>query len=310
VATPIKRAGCVVLFGRSNMGKSTLLNAALDQPLAIVSRQPQTTRDRLLGVVRYGDAEIGFLDTPGMHQATTRLGREMNRVANSALAEADVVVFVTAIPKNPRPPLTPQATDLKLLSQVPADKPVVLVINKVDLLKDKALLLPLMAGYGAARELAAIVPISARAEDGVELVLAELEKLLPEGEARHGEDDVTDRPLRFFASEYVREAILGATKEEVPHAVAVTIDEYVDPPDGKGTTHIAATIHVEREGQKGILIGDGGSMLKRIGIAARARIEALVERQVHLKLWVRVSERWRDKLETIADFGLPTGGKS
>lgn len=309
MAKPIQRAGSVVLFGRSNVGKSTLLNAALGEPLAIVSKKPQTTRERLLGVVRYGGAEIAFLDTPGLHEPKTRLGHEMIRVARAALREADVVVFVTAIPKHPRAPLTPHRGDLELLTQIDASRPVVLVINKVDRLKDKGLLLPLMAAFAEARPVQAMVPISALTEDGVERVLAEIDKLLPEGEARYGADDITDRALRYFAAEYVREAILGATHEEVPHAAAVTIDEYLEPVGGQGSVRIAATIHVEREGQKGILVGEGGAMLKRIGIAARERIEELVGAKVNLRLWVKVSANWRDKPAALADFfGAPAAG--
>ena len=304
-ATGAGRAGTVALVGRSNVGKSTLLNAALALPLAIVSHKPQTTRDRLLGIVRHRGAEIGILDTPGLHRAETRLGKEMNRTARAATREADVVVFVTAVPRpDPKGP-KPHPADQKLMAEIAADVPVILAINKIDLLKDKRLLLPLMAAYAESHQLAAVVPISALREDGIALVLDEVVKLLPEGAARHGEDDLTDRPLRWFAAEYVREAILEATAQEVPHATAVTVDRFEEPIAGmEGVVEIAATIHVERDGQKRIVIGEGGQVLKRVGIAARMRIEELLERQVHLALWVRVTKDWRERPDQLADFGL------
>ena len=299
----ITRSGSVALLGRSNVGKSTLLNAALQLPLAIVSRKPQTTRVQLLGVVRHAGAEIGLLDTPGIHQADSRLGKEMNRVARIAARDADVVAFVACLPPRPKGALKPHPADLRLLQQLPDSTPVVLVINKVDLLRDKRPLLPLITAYCELREFAAVVPISALRADGITLVLDEVAKQLPEGRASYDEDTITDRPLRHFAAEYVREPILEATGQEVPHAVAITIDELIEP-TGKRAAHISATIHVERVGQKRIVIGHGGAMLKRIGIAARERIEALMGCKVNLKLWVRVTPKWREQMQQLSEFGL------
>ncbi|RLB61148.1 MAG: GTPase Era [Deltaproteobacteria bacterium] len=297
------RAGTVALIGRTNVGKSTLLNAALELPLAIVSRKPQTTRSRLLGVVQHAGAEVGLLDTPGLHRAKDRLGKEMNRTARAAAADADVVVFVVALPARAQGEIKPHGGDLQLLEQMPEDLPIVLVINKIDLLKDKSRLLPFIDAYAKHRELAAVVPISALRSDGISRVLDEVAKLLPAGERRHEEDEITDRPMRYFAAEYVREPILAATGQEVPHAVAVTVDEYSESPDG-GLVDISVTIHVERTGQKRIIIGDKGKVLKRVGISARQRIEQLLGRQVNLQLWVRVTEGWRDNPGKLADFGL------
>ena len=295
-----KRAGTVALVGRSNVGKSTLLNAALELPLAIVSRTPQTTRDRLLGIVRHGDAEIGLLDTPGLHHAKTHLGRAMNRAARTAAREADVLVMVVSVPTSGKAPsLEPHPEDVKLLRQLPNDRPIVLVINKIDRLRDKRTLLPLLDAYSRAHELAAIVPISALREDGVKRVLDEVSRLLPEQEPLHDPDAITDRPMRWFAAEYVRESILEATSQEVPHAVAVTIDVFVEE---ERVTVIEASIHVERDGQKAILIGERGQMLKRIGTRARSRIEELLGRQVQLALWVRVTKNWRERPELLADM--------
>jgi len=302
----VKRSGTVAIVGRSNVGKSTLLNAALAMPLAIVSRKPQTTRQNLLGVVRHAGAEIILLDTPGLHRAGSRLGKEMNRAARSAAKTADVVVFMTALPPKPRPGLSPHGGDLSLLKEIGDDRPVLLVINKVDLAKDKTILLPLIQQLSAERDFAAVVPVSAQRDDGVTLVLDEVAKLLPEGTAQFDEDTLTDRPLRWFVTEYIREPILTSTSQEVPHAIAVTVERYDDPPDG-GTVTIHATIHVERDGQKRIVIGNKGAVLKKIGIRARERIEELLDRKVNLQLFVRVTPGWRDKPGLLADFGLVAG---
>ena len=308
-----QRSGTVALIGRPNVGKSTLLNAALEQPLAIVSPTPQTTRDALLGVVHHGNAEIALLDTPGLHRPRTQLGRVMNEAARDAARRADVVLFVTDLPQRTEPkkveekprlrPLTPHPGDLSLLADLGTDAPVVLVVNKVDRVRDKAQMLPLLEALGKVRPFAAVVPISALREDGITRVLDEVAPLLPEGPFRYEKDEFTDRPTRFFAAEYVREQILRATKDEVPHAVAVTIDRFVEPSAQGRAVHIDATIHVERPGQKRILIGAAGEMMKRIGTAARQRIEELVGQQVVLKLWVRVTPDWRESVPRLEELG-------
>ncbi len=311
----------MALVGRPNVGKSTLLNAALATPLAIVSPTPQTTRDALLGVLRHNGAEIALIDTPGLHRPESELGRRMNRTARDTALSADVVVFVTDVPRTvgptkvtrdqgkdgkkppPRPRvLRPHPGDLTLLADIGKDTPTILVVNKVDRLKDKTTLLPLLEALGAVRDFAAIVPISARNDNGVDRVLDEIAKQCPEGPPRYSEDDLTDRPTRYFAAEYVREQILLATNEEVPHACAVVIDEYIEPV-GSGVVRVTASIHVERAGQKKILIGAGGEMMKRIGSNARARLEELAGVQVHLTLWVRVSPNWRDKPRDLDELG-------
>ncbi|MBI4703886.1 MAG: GTPase Era [Deltaproteobacteria bacterium] len=304
------RAGKVALIGRTNVGKSTLLNAALGLPLAIVSSQPQTTRHRLLGLVHHGRAQIALLDTPGLHPALrdgrrgprTVLGRAMTEQARSALSEADVVVFVCALPRRPDGELRPHPGDVELLRQVPEKTPVVLAINKIDLVRDKRALLPLLRAWTAAYPFAAVVPLSALRTDGVRLLLDEIAALLPEREHPYAEDELTDRPLRFFAAEYVREPILEATREEVPHAVAVTIDRLIEPAPPAALS-VAATIHVERPGQKRILIGKGGELVKRIGTRARERLEALTGRRVHVQLWIRHSPGWRDRPTELALLG-------
>ena len=312
---PPRRAGRVALIGRPNVGKSTLLNAALEQPLAIVSPTPQTTRDAILGVVHHGHAEVALLDTPGLHRPRTELGRMMNHAAREAARSAEVIVFVTDVPQ-PRgkaradagpPPLSPHPGDLTLLADLGTDVPVVLVVNKVDRIKNKGALLPLLEAFAKVRSFAAVVPITARRRDAVIRVLDEVAKLCPEGPWRYGPDDITDRPTRFFAAEYVREQILRATQAEVPHAVAVSIDRFVEPPEGAGAVHIDTTIWVERPGQKRILIGKGGEMLKGIGTRARLRIQELLGRKVNLKLWVRVSPEWRQNRGQLSELGYTRG---
>jgi GTP-binding protein Era len=222
----------------------------------------------------------------------------MNREARGAASAADVVVFFTDLPKKAGP-LSPHPGDLVLLRDIGAQAKTVLVVNKVDLVKDKARLLPLLEALAKLRSFEAVVPISALKQSGVDRVLTEVGKLLPEAPHAFGEDDLTDRPTRFFAREYVREQVLLSTREEVPHATAVTIDAFEERPNG---FRIAATVHVERPGHKKILIGKGGEMLKKIGTAARKRIEELTGCKVHLELFVRVTPKWRDTPGKVAEL--------
>ncbi|APR87084.1 GTP-binding protein Era [Minicystis rosea] len=309
-ATAALRSGTVALVGRPNVGKSTLLNAALEQPLSIVSPTPQTTRDAILGVVHRGGAEIALLDTPGLHRPRSELGRVMNQTAREAARAADVVVFITEMPDRTKVPagkvphFKPHLGDITLLADIAADKPTILVVNKIDRVRDKGLMLPLIEGLTKVRSFAAVVPISALKEDGVLRVLDEIAALCPERGWQYAPDDLTDRPVRFFAAEYVREQILRATEAEVPHAAAVSVDRFVEPAEGtRGAVHIDATICVERPGQKRILIGTGGEMLKRIGTDARMRIQELTGRKVNLKLWVRVLPSWRQSTTQLEELG-------
>jgi GTP-binding protein Era len=290
----------VAIVGRPNVGKSTLLNAALGQALAIVSPVPQTTRNRILGVVHRPHAEIALLDTPGIHKPHSRLGRTLNRTAREATMGADAVLYVTT----GGPKATVHPGDRTLLADVGEGIPTILVINQVDRIKDKTVLLPLLAELGTLRDFAAAVPISALRDDGVDRVLDEVAKVLPVRPARYDDDTLTDRPVRFFAGEFVREQVLLSTREEIPHAVAVEVTSFEE----KGAAVIIeATIHVEREGQKRILIGRAGEKLKAIGTAARGRIEEMLEKKVHLTLWVRVTPNWTESESAIADLGYAPG---
>jgi GTPase len=303
------RFGTIAIVGRANVGKSTFLNAALGQPLAIVSPLPQTTRDALLGIVTHGDAQLAFLDTPGLHRAKTELGRRMNATANEAARAADAVLFVTDTGRpsgRPRDAVTPDPQDLDLLRRLPPKSRVLAAVNKVDLVKAKEKMLPLLVGLSEARELEAVVPVSFRKEADVKRVLDLLGPLVPEGAPGYEEDTLTDRPSSYFAREYVREAVLSSARGEVPHAVAVSLDEYDEAPK---TVRIQATIHVEKVGQRKILVGHGGEKLKEIGTRARKRIEALIERPVFLGLFVRVTPRWKSMPRQLAELGYGPSGR-
>jgi GTPase len=289
------RSGTVAIVGRPNAGKSTFLNAAIGQPLAIVSKVPQTTRNRILGVVARERAEIILLDTPGINKPKSSLGRALNQTARDASREADVIVYMAAAGPSVHP------SDSTLLADIGADHDnVILVVNKVDLVKDKIALLPFLQAMSEIRTFAAVVPISALTGDGVERVLDEAAKLLPEGEPRFPSDTVTDQPVRFFAAELIREQILLLTRDELPYAVAVRIDSFDET---SSAVRVHATIDVERDGQKAIVIGHGASMLKAIGTAARHRIEDLVGLKVHLRLFVRVTPGWTDSARALSELG-------
>ena len=296
------RSGAVAIVGRPNVGKSTLMNAALDQPLAIVSSTPQTTRDELLGVVHYKNVEMAFLDTPGLHLPRTELGKRMNASAREATRKADVVLFVAEVPlSRSAAALAPHPGDRVLLQGLTTDAPVVLVLNKVDRIRDKSRLLPLIEAFSKLRTFASITPVSLLKNTEVSRILDEVARLCPLGQWRFGDDDITDKPLRYFAREYVREQILRSTQAEVPHASAVSIDKFDETP--KGDLSIDATIHVERSGQKKILVGKGAEMLKNIGISARKRLEELAGCKVHMRLWVRVTPTWRMNPSTLDELG-------
>ena len=305
------RYGTIAIIGRTNVGKSTFLNQVLGMPLAIVSRQPQTTRDSLLGVVNSGDAQIAFVDTPGFHRPKNELGRRMNQEANETLRGADAALFMTDIYQigafEKAAKGLPAAgksrddrTDAELIATIPKELPTLLVINKIDRLKEKGRLLPYLVQMNELRSFVATIPISALSGDGTDRVLSEAVKLLPESDQRFPADEVTDRPVSFFAREYIREQVLKSFEREVPHAVAVTLDEIQERSTG---LHISATIHVEKVGQRSILVGRGGEKIKEIGTQARQRLAELTEQPVHLKLFVRVTERWRNVPRQLAEFG-------
>jgi GTP-binding protein Era len=287
------RAGYAVLAGRPNVGKSTLFNALCGTKLAIVTPKPQTTRNRILGVVHRPDAQIVWIDTPGLYRPKNELGRRMVSGATAAVREADVVVLVAdATIGSPR-------TDA--LSSLPGDRPVVLALNKVDLVHPRERLLPLLDAYARAFEFAALVPISATRASGLDRLLDEVVLRLPEHPPYWGPDTLTDRPERFLVAELVREAAFLQLGEELPYSVAVSVDRFEE---GERLDRISATLHVERDSQKRIVVGRGGARIKSIGTRARREIEALLGRRVHLELFVRVTSGWTDEQRLLDELGV------
>jgi GTP-binding protein Era len=281
------KSGFVSILGRPNAGKSTLLNALIGQKVAIVADKPQTTRTSIQGVLTLPEAQIVFLDTPGIHKADTPLNKRLMNAVRASLDQRDLLLFV-ADAARPFEEEDRRAVDLARK----AETPVVLVLNKVDLVREKALLLPLIERYKATYEFVEFVPVSASKGAGLDELRRVILDRLPEGPAYFPEDYVTDQPERFLAAELVREQVLLATRKEVPHAVAVAVDRWEETPK---ITRIYATIRVEREGQKPIVIGAGGAMLKRIGTQARIEMEKLFGVKIFLDLHVRVQPAWREQ---------------
>jgi GTP-binding protein Era len=281
------RAGFVSIAGRPNVGKSTLLNALVGQKLAIVADKPQTTRTSVQGVMTLPEAQVVFLDTPGIHRAESPLNRRMMEAVRAALDERDLLLLVVDANK-PYYEQDRQAVDMVRKRGTP----VVVVPAKIDLLTDKAQLLPLIERYRGLGEFDEFVPVSALKGVGLDELRRVIVSHLPEAPAYFPEDYVTDQPERFLAAELVREKILMLTREEVPHSVAVTIDRWDETPR---LTRIYATIRVERDGQKRIIIGAGGSMLQKIGTLARKEMERLFDMKIYLDLHVRVQPGWRQQ---------------
>ena len=303
--TSAGRAGTIALIGRPNVGKSTLLNALLGERIAITSRHAQTTRDRIAGILTHEGFQYVFLDTPGLHTARHNLGERMNNVAQAAAAECDVVIFMTEpelrqTPEGAAVSPTVREDDRAILAAIPAKTPIVLLINKIDRIKQKQVLFPLLEAYGKERDVAAIVPVSALKGEGKARILAEVGKLLPEGPPLFDEEELSDKPVRFFVGEFVREQILVRTRQEVPHGVAVTVESF---DEGPKLVRIAVTVHVAKESHKGILIGDGGKMLREIGTSARKRAEGLIGQKVHLETFVRTTAGWFDDAARLVDMG-------
>ncbi len=293
--TPHK-SGFIAVIGRPNVGKSTLINQLIGQKIAIMSDKPQTTRSRILCVLTQPDAQIVLLDTPGVHKPASKLGEYMDRSILNTLKEVDAVFFVADASEKPGPG---ERFIMERLEKT--RKPVILVLNKIDLVtKDE--LLPIIAAYSKDREFSAVVPISALDEENLDALLAEAKKHLPEGPAYYPEDMVTDQPERLIAAELVREKVLSLTRDEVPHSVAVDVDEMTTR--NNGDVYIRATIYVERESQKGIVIGHKGAMLKEIGRLARPDIEMMLGGKVYLDLWVKVRKDWRNRDAILKSLGF------
>ncbi|MDE5781975.1 MAG: GTPase Era [Lachnospiraceae bacterium] len=292
------KSGFVSLIGRPNVGKSTLMNKLIGQKIAITSDKPQTTRFKIQTVYTCDDGQIVFLDTPGIHKAKNKLGEYMVNVAENTLNEVDVVVWLV------EPTDYIGAGEQHIAEQLKNVKtPVILVINKVDTIKDKPEILRYIDNYRKIHDFAEIIPVSAMSGDNCDVVIEMILKYLPYGPQYFDEDTITDQPMRQIVSELIREKALKCLKEEIPHGIAVSVDRMHYRKNGK-MVDIDATIVCERDSHKGIIIGKQGSMLKKIGSAARYEIEQQVECQVNLKLWVKVKKEWRDSDFYLKNFGF------
>ncbi len=288
------KSGFISIVGRPNVGKSTLLNAILGEKIVIVSSKPQTTRNAVRGVKNTDGAQMIFVDTPGIHKGRGRMTEFMVGEALASLSEVDVVLYMVDASRKIG---EEEAFILDKLRRVKA--PVVLAINKIDTVARKSLL-PLMAKLSKRMEFVDVIPISARKEDGTEALVEILKGLLPEGPEYYSKDMITDQSERFLVSELIREKVFELTKEEIPYSVAVEIEEFKEKSD---IIRIGAVINVERDSQKGIVIGKGGGMLKIVGSEARTDIEKLLQKKVFLKLFVRVTRDWSKNDRDLKEFG-------
>ena len=290
------KSGFVTLIGRPNVGKSTLMNHLIGQKIAITSEKPQTTRNRIQTVYTDERGQIIFLDTPGIHKAKNKLGEYMVNVAENTLKEVDVILWLV------EPTTFIGAGERHIAEQLSKIKtPVILVINKIDTVKSMEEILTFIAAYKDILNFAEIIPVSALKEMNIEDVKSSIFKYLPAGPQFYDEDTVTDQPMRQIAAELIREKALRMLDDEIPHGIAVVIDQMKERPNG--IIDVDATIVCERDSHKGIIIGKGGSMLKRIGTAARMEIENLMDTKVNLKLWVKVRREWRDSDMYMKNYG-------
>jgi GTP-binding protein Era len=288
------RSGYIAIVGRPNVGKSTLLNKLIGEKISIVSRKAQTTRHRITGILTKDDAQFVFVDTPGFQtKYSNALNRAMNRGVTQTLSDVDVVIFVVEAGRY-------DAKDQAVVRLLPKDRPVILVINKTDLQKDRAALLPFLAMVAADHDYAAVIPISAAKGRQTEDLLNEAKKHLPNDGLMFPEDDLTDKSERFLASEYIREKVFRLLGDELPYATAVEIEKFETEGDLR---RIFAAIVVDREGHKAIVIGKGGELLKRIASEARQDMERLFDGKVYLEIWVKVKSGWNDDERLLKSLG-------
>lgn len=293
------KSGFIAILGRPNVGKSTFFNAVCGEKISIVANKPQTTRNRITGIKNSPDAQMIFLDTPGMHKAKSPLNRAMVQAARDTIGDADVLLMMIEV----QAAISEQDLFLiESLKQAQVKVPVFLAINKIDRI-DKPLLLPLIDQCSKLFDYAGIFPVSALKGDGLDALLANLQKALPEGPQLFPDDILTDATERFIAGEFIREQILLLTSQEIPYASAVTIDAFKEE-ELKNLIRISATIHVEKDSQKAIMIGKKGAMLKKIGTQARLSMENLFGAKVFLELFVRVKKDWSSSDRLLREFGL------
>lgn len=291
------KAGKVAIIGRSNVGKSTLLNALVKEKLCIVSQKPETTRDNIQGIISGKDFQIVFIDTPGIHKPKTLLGKSMVRRASSTFLEVDLILTLIDADRG----ITQE--DVRIFEQLPSQKPNFLIINKIDEI-EKRHVLPIIerAQKYFFKE---IIPISATKKDGTDIVFDNILKYLPEGYPIFPEDQLSDKNEKFLTQEIIREKVIQETRQEVPHSIAVGIEEMKDKKDKKNNAicYIRAFIYVERKSQKGIIIGKNGRMLKKIGEESRKEIESFLQKKVFLDLWVKIYENWRKDPFALKNLG-------
>ncbi|GGI43449.1 GTPase Era [Paenibacillus marchantiophytorum] len=290
------KSGFVSIIGRPNVGKSTLMNQIIGQKIAIMSDKPQTTRNKIHGVYTSGSGQIVFLDTPGIHKPTSKLGDYMSKVAHGTLGEVDAVLFLVDVVDGIGGGDRYIIEQLKLI-----ETPVILVLNKIDMVQPEALL-AVITNYKDLYDFAEIVPVSALKGNNVTTLLEQIIRYLPEGPQYYPADQITDHPEQFVCAELVREKILHMTREEIPHSIAVQIEDMRVEPNG--VVHISAVIFVERDSQKGIVIGKQGALLKEIGRQARRDIETLLGSKTFLELWVKVKKDWRNQDRVLRDLGF------
>jgi len=290
-----KRCGYIAFIGRPNVGKSTLLNRLVGQKICITSRKPQTTRHRVLGIKTTKDTQFIFVDTPGIHVDDKHaMNRYMNRAAKTAVHDVDIIVFVIeATGWN-------KADDLVLERLKHADAKIIIAVNKIDRLDKKDALLPLLQKLSELEGVSDIIPMSATKGDNTDLLESTLQKMLPESDFFYDEEQVTDRSMRFIAAELIREKLIRRLGKELPYALTVEIEEYENK---EGVLHVGAVIWVERAGQKVIVIGKNGSMLKEIGRQSRKELEKMLETKVFVRLWVKVREGWSDDTRALRSLG-------
>jgi len=292
------KSGFISIIGRPNVGKSTFLNRVIGQKIAIMSDKPQTTRNKVQGVLTSTDSQMIFIDTPGIHKPKHKLGDFMLKVAKNTLREVDVILFMVNAEQK-----LGKGDEFILEMLAGNSTPVFLVINKIDQIHPDELL-GIIESYKERYEFAEIIPISALQGNNVESLLDTLSKYLPDGPQYYPADQVTDHPERFIISELIREKVLHLTREEIPHSIAVVINKIRRDEENNDKIHVSATIMVERDSQKGIVIGKRGALLKEVGTRARKDIEMLLGSKVYLELWVKVQKDWRNKSTHLRDFGF------
>lgn len=303
-----EKSAFIAIIGRPNVGKSSLMNKVLGQKVAIVSNKPQTTRTKIMGVMTKGAVQTVFIDTPGFHKPRNELDKNMNKAVGEGMADVDAAILVVeAVTPFKLDPGSIPPGELELLKELKKRKiKSILVINKIDLLEKKEELLTIITKYNNQFEFDAIIPLSARTGDGVELMISQLEKYAKPSPHYFAEDDVTDQPEKVMVAEMIREKLLRTLDKEVPHGIAVDLERFVerDTVSGEPIVEVEATIICEKDSHKGIIIGKQGATLKRIGSMARRDIEEFFGIRANVKLWVKVKEDWRNRQGLIHTFGL------